>query len=280
MRLTCVVDNSVSRGSDLWGEHGLSFLIQTPAGNALWDTGQSGTVLEHNLRELKLDQVELAGLALSHAHRDHTGGLDVVASRYPQVPIYAHEAIFRERYSRREGVIREIGGIAAKQNALIAAGNLRLSRDSQEIVPHVSTTGGIRCRPFPQSASPNLLVRQGDKFVADTFSDDMSLVLEVDGGLVLLCGCCHAGLRNTLAAVRSQYKKPLLAIIGGTHLLDADDAELGALVAILQAEHAPKLYLNHCTGEKAIRALVSVFGELVAPCPAGTVLEFPDEVGP
>jgi 7,8-dihydropterin-6-yl-methyl-4-(beta-D-ribofuranosyl)aminobenzene 5'-phosphate synthase len=109
----------------------------------------------------------------------------------------------------------------------------------------------------------------------DDYADDLSLVLRVGEGIVLLCGCCHAGLRNTLATVRAQYDAPLLAVVGGTHLVQADSAELGAIIAALQAEGAPALYLNHCTGERALYTLRQALGERVHSCPAGTVISFP-----
>lgn len=273
MRLTCLVDNCVIYGSALWGEHGLSFLIETGEGNVLWDTGQSGTVLEHNLQALDLQRVPLTAAALSHAHLDHTGGLSLLLDKHPGLPIYAHRDLFVDRYSRREGVERPIG-MPWKRQELEAQASFRLSDAPQEIVSGVWTTGGIHRRPYPQGASPSHMMRKNGKLVPDEYLDDLSLVLHAEGGIVLLCGCCHAGLRNTLATVRERYDEPLLAIIGGTHLAQADDAELGALVETLSAEGTPRLYLNHCTGEGALLALSRAFGQRVARCPVGKVLEF------
>jgi len=75
-KITCVIDNSVLRSSNLWGEHGLSFWIATDQGCALFDTGRSGSVLLHNLGVLNINPQELKVVILSHAHNDHTGGLE------------------------------------------------------------------------------------------------------------------------------------------------------------------------------------------------------------
>jgi 7,8-dihydropterin-6-yl-methyl-4-(beta-D-ribofuranosyl)aminobenzene 5'-phosphate synthase len=83
MKITCLVDNSVQAGSALWGEHGLSFLIQVHGKQLLFDTGSSGTVLEHNLQEIGLQPGSIAALVLSHAHRDHTGGLGAILELQP-----------------------------------------------------------------------------------------------------------------------------------------------------------------------------------------------------
>ena len=53
MKLICAVDNCVQTGSFLWGEHGLALIIETSNGTVLYDTGQTGDVLLHNLDKLK-----------------------------------------------------------------------------------------------------------------------------------------------------------------------------------------------------------------------------------
>ena len=273
MRLTCIIDNCAGRGSTLWGEHGLSFMIETEAGNVLWDTGQSGTVLRHNFREIGVHADRLVAVALSHAHLDHTGGLSALLKMCPGLPVYAHPEIFRERYSRRRGDLRAIG-IAGQQRELEARTTFHLADAPEEIVPGVWTTGGIHQRPHPQGASPHHAMRQDSDIVPDGYFDDMSLALRVKGGIVLLCGCCHAGLRNTLAAVRAHHDEGLVAIVGGTHLVEATQGELDALVSTMRAEGLPLLHLNHCTGERALLSLAGDLGQHVSPCPAGTVLEY------
>ncbi len=272
MRLTCLVDNCVQRGSSLWGAHGLSFLIQAEGGAVLWDVGPAPEVLRHNLHALGLEQTPVAAIALSHAHDDHVGGLSAALELYPSAPIYANAGLLEPRYSLRQGAMQSIG-LVSSPSLPQARERLRLSDAPQEIVRGVRTSGVIGPRPFPLGASSHHRVKRGDAFVADPYCDDMSLVLEVGQGIVLLCGCCHAGLRNTLATLRAQDSRPLLAIVGGTHLDAASDAELEQLIQAIRAEGAPHLYLNHCTGERAIWRLHHALGERVAACPAGTVLE-------
>lgn len=272
MRLTCLVDNCVMRGSALWGAHGLSFLIESEGGNVLWDVGPAPEILHRNLRVLGLEETPVAAIALSHAHDDHVGGLAAALERYPEAPIFANEGLLEPRYSIRRGKPQDIGLDRSPLLPQIRE-RLRLSAEPQEIVSGVRTSGVIGPRPFPLGASQHHRIKQGDALVQDPYHDDMSLVLEAGEGIVLLCGCCHAGLRNTLATLRAQDKRPLLAIVGGTHLEAASDAELEQLIQALRAEGGPKLYLNHCTGERAICKLHHDLGGCIVPCPAGTVLE-------
>ncbi|MHB1318670.1 MAG: MBL fold metallo-hydrolase [Anaerolineae bacterium] len=273
MRLICVTDNCVERGSALWGEHGLCFWVEADRRAILWDTGQTATVLMHNLELLNLADRPVAGVALSHGHNDHTGGLEAYVECHPGLLVYGNASLLEPRLSRSGEKVRPIG-LQCEPDAWRKHAALSLIDTPQELLPGVRTTGRIAPRPFPQGSSPHHAVERAGALHPDPYADDMSLVLQVRGGIVLLCGCCHAGLRNTLATLRAQSSVPLLAIVGGTHLADAAEGEIAALIETLEREGSPRLYLNHCTGERAIYALHAVFGERVSPCPAGTIITF------
>nr|MBC7244379.1 MBL fold metallo-hydrolase [Chloroflexota bacterium] len=267
-----MVDNSVQAGSRFWGEHGLSFLIKTEGKRLLFDTGQSGRVLLHNLQVAAIEPHSISALALSHAHYDHTGGLRVL-QKTGGIPLYAHSDLFRERFSRREDKLECIG-LSIKHEELSRYADLHLSDKPQQILPGVYTTGEITLRPEVEGRSARHLVRDGDRFIADPYRDDMSLVLEVSQGLVVLCGCCHAGLLNTLQHVRDNFDGAIAAVVGGMHLESMKDEQLRHLVEVLRTYGTPRFYPNHCTGQAAYVALATTFGPHVAPCPAGTVLTF------
>jgi 7,8-dihydropterin-6-yl-methyl-4-(beta-D-ribofuranosyl)aminobenzene 5'-phosphate synthase len=279
VKVTCLVDNAARRGSRLWGEHGLAFLIETEAGRVLFDTGQSGTVLLHNLAALGVEPESTDVLAISHAHHDHTGGLPALLERTrPGLPLYANLDLFRERFSRRgarRGGKLESIGLPLVREALAARVSLHLDADPQEIQPGVWTTGEIAPRPEPMGSSAHHLVREGTGWVPDPYRDDMSLVIEVNSGLLLLCGCCHAGLLNTLYHVQRVFELPIVAIAGGTHLVNADPDHLRhAGQVLLEMEALRRVYLNHCSGEAAFHALLLALGpDVVHPCPAGAQLD-------
>jgi 7,8-dihydropterin-6-yl-methyl-4-(beta-D-ribofuranosyl)aminobenzene 5'-phosphate synthase len=152
--------------------------------------------------------------------------------------------------------------------------DLRLSTERQLILPGIWTTGEISQRPEPEGRSPHHLVRQGDRWASDPYQDDMALVLESSQGLILVCGCCHAGLLNTLFHARRVFGEDLAAVAGGLHLVNADEARIRHLLEQLRWLGPPVLYPNHCTGQAAYVALAEAFGDGVTPCPAGTVLDF------
>jgi len=275
MNVTCVVDDAVQRSSPFWGEHGLAFLIETDAGRVLFDTGQSGTVLLHNLELLDVDPATIDVLVISHAHYDHAGGLPALLERVrPGTPLYANPDLFRERFSRREGKPRSVG-LSLTREELAARLTLRLSDTPQEVLPGVWTTGVITSRPEPQGRSARHLVREGDAFVPDPYRDDMALVLETNNRLVLLCGCCHAGLLNTLAHVQRTFERSVVVIAGGLHLTSATAEHQQRVGKVLvEMESVQRVYPNHCSGEAAFVSLLLTLGpSIVHPCPAGTKLD-------
>ncbi len=275
MKVTCVVDNAVQRSSPFWGEHGLAFLIETEAGRLLFDTGQSGTVLLHNLEVLGVDPATIDALAISHAHYDHTGGLPALLEHIRSgTPLYANADLFRERFSRREGELRSIG-LSLTREELAARLTLCLGAAPQEILPGVWTTGEITSRPEPEGSSARHVVREGEAFVSDPYQDDMALLLEMKNRLVLLCGCCHAGLLNTLAHVQRTFERPIVVIAGGLHLTSATaDHQQRVGEVLVEMESVQRVYPSHCTGEAAFVSLLLTLGpSIVRPCPAGTKLD-------
>lgn len=276
MRITCVVDDAVERTSPFWGEHGLAFLIESDGRRLLFDTGQSGTILLHNLELLGKNPATIDALAISHGHHDHTGGLPALLEHLrPGTGLHANPDVLRERFSERRGKPESIGPPVSRE-ALAARLALRLHAWPQEILPGVWTTGEILERPEAEGRSDHHLLRVGEALVPDTYRDDMALVLERNDKLMLLCGCCHAGLLNTLAHVHRSFSQLVAIVAGGLHLTGTTDDELRRIGQLLASMPAlQRVCPNHCTGEAAFVALTQMQGSsVVRPCPAGTVLEF------
>ncbi len=275
--LRCLVDNAASRSGAFWGEHGVAFSIETDEGRLLFDTGQSGDVLVHNAQQMNLALDGFDALALSHAHYDHTGGLERFFSlSRPGIALYASPTLFRERYSLHDGQAKSIG-LRLTQEEIARHAELRLSDQPTEMLPGVWTTGEIGERREFEGRSAHHYIRDGESWQPDPYQDDFSLVLQTAEGLVVVCGCCHAGLLNVLAHIRRTFRGEIRAIVGGTHLVKAPQKTLTHAIAVLRDGYGarlPDLYLNHCTGEWAFVALASAFGEKVHPCPAGAKLVF------
>jgi 7,8-dihydropterin-6-yl-methyl-4-(beta-D-ribofuranosyl)aminobenzene 5'-phosphate synthase len=275
--LRCLVDNNALDNS-FRAEHGLSFSVETPAGQILFDTGQSGDVLTHNAARLGLDLHCMDALILSHAHYDHTGGLEAfLQNSRDGIRLHAHPDLFRERFSMKDGQPRSIG-LRMKQADLARRAVLKLSAEPDQVLPGIWTTGEITPRTEFEGRSLHHFILVHEERHPDPYRDDMALVLDAQSGLIIVCGCCHAGLLNTLAHVQHVFaQRNIAAIVGGAHLAQVDPANLEHTVDVLRATSTgttPSLYLNHCTGERPLARLARAFGEKVHACPAGTVLIF------
>jgi len=275
--LRCLVDDHTLSAASFRAEHGVAFAIETPAGQVLFDTGQSGDVLAHNATQIGIDLHQVDALALSHAHYDHTGGLRTFLQNNQAIlPLYAHPDLFRERFAIKDGQTRSIG-LTIAQNDLAQHTTLHLGPEPVEILRYVWTTGEITSRIEFEGRSSHHYIWADERWQPDPYRDDMALVVEAQSGLVIICGCCHAGLLNILAHVRRVFNQEITAIIGGAHLANLDADILAHAIRVIRATslgQVPDLYLNHCTGERALSTLRHAFGKKVHPCPAGTVLVF------
>lgn len=278
-KIICVVDNKTLRGTSLKTEHGLAFWIETQYGTVLFDTGQTASVLSHNMALLNLKAMDIDTLAISHAHFDHTGGLNAVILENPELTLIANEDIFRPRYSRHKGKY-ERTGLQVEREILSERVKVQLSNAATEIIPKLWTTGEITQRIESEGRSSTHFIRDGGAWKPDPYRDDLSLVLKTQEGLVVICGCCHAGLLNTLSHVENNFDEPIVTVMGGMHLMTADGKLLDHVINVLE-ERYPDLmmYLNHCTGDKAEKALVKAFGERVRAFPAGAAATFKDHPG-
>jgi len=249
-------------------EHGLAVWMSTPCGEVLLDTGGSGEVLMHNLEVAGKDPADLAALALSHAHDDHTGGLQALLEHSGRIPLYANPDLFRRRFSDSSGTMKS-RGLPLGQAELEQMADLRLGAAPQQILPGVWTTGVIGERISPEGGSRHHWVPDDGGYAPDGYADDMSLVIQGFEGWVAVCGCCHAGLIDTLRHVRAAFSGPMVAVAGGLHLEHWSEELIHETIAQLRELGPLRMYLSHCTGERAVAMLQEAFGERVVLCSPG-----------
>ena len=273
--VTVLAENSVAR-LGLLGEHGLAWWIDTGAQRVLFDTGQ-GLVLESNARKLGVDLGLATAVALSHGHYDHVGGLPAVLAAAPQAALHLHPDACLRRYSGSDGkpLGRSINTEFMETEAFRTPGRrVVVSRESQEIVPGVRLTGEVpRTNDFEDVGGPFFLDAQLTR--PDMILDDQSLFFAGREGTVVVLGCAHAGLVNTLEHIRTlTHGAPIHTVVGGMHLLNAGERRLTETIAALRRIGVQRFGPNHCTGPLATALFWREFPGRCMQCCAGTRLEF------
>ena len=275
VRLTVVCENTVGRPLPLLGEHGFACLVDSPAGRLLFDTGRGITLL-HNLATLGIDPKSIDAVALSHGHDDHAGGLLPLLQETGPRPVFAHPAVFAERFFVRGEERRRIGLTTSRDELELAGARFRYLEECSEIAAGLWFSGRIPRSSPVERGDPCLLQEgpQGEGLITDPFDDDAALAIESAHGLVILLGCAHAGLINTVEHFRRQLgQRPLQAIIGGTHLGPAGEPQFAATMNFLAALGATRIGVGHCTGQTRSALIYGQFPERVFFASVGSVYE-------
>lgn len=258
--LRILVENTVSR-EDLRAEHGFSAWIETPGGNVLWDTGQSALFLE-NAQRLGVETGKISCIALSHGHYDHTGGVSAALTLNPLARVCGHPGLFIQRFERiRDGENRSkpIGSPMVREIVFSRCRSFTLNAQPSEIVPGVFLTGEIpRTSKCEDTGGDFFLDRECME--KDWIVDDQALYFDTSRGIVVLLGCAHSGVINTLNHIaKLTGANRIHGVIGGMHLMNASDERLEETAHVFEKYDVQMIGPCHCTGERAKAFLGSRF---------------------
>jgi 7,8-dihydropterin-6-yl-methyl-4-(beta-D-ribofuranosyl)aminobenzene 5'-phosphate synthase len=274
-KVTTLCENHIGHGGkNLIGEHGLSFYVEADDRFILFDTGQN-LAIANNAEVLGIDLGRIDTVVLSHGHYDHSSGLKSLLDCNTKFTLCAHPDVFGPKL-RGAGDNHKYIGIPIDRNALEQKGiNIRLDEDSARIAPGITTTGEIAFENDFEAVEPEFHLKNGEDYPSDTLADDRALILDTEKGLVVLLGCSHRGVVNTLNHVTQiTGRQRIHAILGGLHLGKASDEKLSKIVDHLGAFGLEKIGVGHCTGPKAFVALANEFKEKVFLNTVGHVMGF------
>jgi 7,8-dihydropterin-6-yl-methyl-4-(beta-D-ribofuranosyl)aminobenzene 5'-phosphate synthase len=262
LKLTTLSENTAGSGLVL-AEWGLSILIETETMAVLLDTGQSLST-GYNADILGVDLSKVDRIVLSHGHYDHTGGLRPVLQKMrKEVEVVAHPDIWAPKYARRRNQPDRYIGIPFQRADLESLGaRFNLGREPVRLAENIMTTGEVPLVTDFESIDPFLVVKEGADFKPDDLLDDRAIIISTGSGLVVVLGCAHRGMINTLYhAQQLTGVKEINLVIGGCHLIGAKEERIWQTITALKELRVGRIGISHCTGLPAAAIMAQEFGE-------------------
>lgn len=235
LKLTVLYDN-YSQVKGTQGDWGFACLVEGMEKTVLFDAGTKPEVLKHNVETLSVSLEQVQQIVISHAHGDHTGGLEYVMGQTKDVEIFVPDSfpdLEAQDLSQRGAVVTRV-------------------LEPREISPGVHLTGEM-----------------GDQI------KEQSLLLDTPDGLYVITGCSHQGTEEIIRRSREIIDKQISLIFGGFHLNRHSEAQIGDIIAFFSRAGVQKCGPTHCTGDKAIVMFKEAYGDDFVPMGVGKVIEIP-----
>ncbi len=264
-------------------EHGFSVLIRTRLGDkqaeVLFDAGLSRRGILYNLDALEISLKEVQAIILSHGHADHALGLPGVVERLGtrNMPLVLHP----DAYLERKLVLPngdEIG-IPAPKLTDIRRQNIEIVEEvgpSMLVDEMILVSGEIARTTDFEKGFPIHYAKRQDAWEPDPLiMDDQCALIHVRGkGLIVITGCGHSGIINTIRNAQALTGiQKIYGVIGGFHLTGGYfEPIIPATIAELEEIKPRYLMPGHCTGWAATHQIARAMPEAYIPNSVGTTL--------
>ncbi|MCG8472373.1 MAG: MBL fold metallo-hydrolase [Desulfobacterales bacterium] len=250
VHITTLIENSPGQNQTLHTEHGLSFFIKTGDKTTLFDTGASSWFAA-NAERLKLDLTRVENVILSHGHYDHSGGYPHFVSEgfNPKAKLWVRSGFFDKKFGLKQNTTQYLGNAFTKEDLEAKGVAVQEIQDPVvEIAPSLFSVSGF-ASSFPlEQTNPRFTVLRGGNEVVDDFSDEQAVVIKSAKGLVVILGCSHPGVITILTTIKARFQEAIYAVIGGTHLVEADQRRIEKTMDTLLEWEIPLIGISHCSG--------------------------------
>jgi len=273
-------------GKSISAQHGLSYYIETVVGgktsSCMFDFGLDPVGVLNNIALLGLDIGKTNAFSLSHGHYDHfTGAISLLKQNQSRIaagtPFYVGEEAFNRRYAMRPGATEptDVGQLSREELEALGVKVVEVTKTVQ-IIPGAYSTGKIERVTSYEKVPASQQIKRGDKIESDIFPGEQALFFNVKGkGLVVLSGCSHCGIVNTVKhAQKISGTEKVHAIMGGFHLIVAKPELIQSTVDDIKAMKPDHLVGTHCTGFRAMMAFSKEMPEAFTINTAGTKYTF------
>lgn len=264
VKIYTLADDYAGYNSPFWAQHGVSFLVEVEGKKILFDTASYAEPILFNMKLLNLNPRDIDMIVLSHNHFDHTGGLlGILREINRKVPIFAHPEIFKVSFAL-EPEFMYAGTPRLKEEAEKLGGIWILTRDPITLMPGVFTLGEIKEEEKVEfeKGSTGLFKIEDGRVIEDKVEDEIGLAINTRKGLVVLAGCAHPGIVSMVKkAIKLSGNDKVYAVLGGFHLINAEDSRIEKTVEAFKELEVKKVYAGHCTGLKAESRFAQELGD-------------------
>jgi len=202
----------------------------------LFDSGGDGPTLLANMERLGITPEHVSAVVLSHAHSDHTGGLDNFLARNARVTVYMPRS-FPVTFRR-----------AVKQHGA----RIDMVGCPRRLFANLHSTGEMG---------------NGVK--------EQALIIDTPSGLVVVTGCAHPDIVEIIRTARAHLDKEIYLLMGGFHLSAVSESEIRQKIRALTGLGTKKVAPSHCTGDAAIALFRKAWGSNFIDGGCGAVIELP-----
>lgn len=260
LKITTLIENSQGEHLGLKTEHGISFFIETDDAGILFDVGETGDFI-YNAQRLNIDLSKVDTVVLSHGHYDHTGGLMAFAALNKKFSLFVGSGFFDEKYGYRNNSYEYLGNNFTEADLEAADIDCKtVNTRKLEIAKDVYILTDFIRNNDDEVINPRFVLKKGNKFIADPFTDEVLIAVDTPKGIVVLVGCSHPGIKNMLDTVSAEFDKPLYAVLGGTHLVESHGESLEKSIKYLGCDDISIVGVSHCTGAEGMNRLESQSG--------------------
>lgn len=260
-KATTLIENNPDDNNTLLSEHGLSIYIEVEEMKILFDTGKSGDFI-NNAEKLNVDLSNIDYLLLSHGHYDHSGGfkklVDGIGSPFKLI---VGDGFFSEKYKLMDNNTYRYRGNPFNKD-FINENNISLTCINEDIFyinENIMIFSNFKRNNDFEIQNKLFRIKKNEEYILDDFSDEIVLAVKKNEGLIVILGCSQVGVVNILETITKRTGIPIYAIIGGSHLVEADDERVSKTIEFLKENNIEIIAMSHCTGEYAIEKLKNEF---------------------